>query len=90
MESVKSLHEATNGLLEMLGVPILDPPTGATELEKLDNLIASYTARLLEIRPAYAELPPEIIPDAILVGLREERVRLTAAPEATDETGEPG
>ena len=69
--SVESLLEATNGLLEMLGVPALDPPTGSSELEKIDSLIATYTARLLEIRPAYAELPPELIPDAILVTLRE-------------------
>jgi len=64
-------YEAVNAMLVMFGQqPIPEPPEGS-EKEKLQHLLDIYTDRLIAANPGkYDSIPRDIIPEAIIQGLR--------------------
>jgi hypothetical protein len=64
-------YEGVNALLVMIGQEPIAEPEAGTEKEKLQHLLDVYTKRLLAAMPEkYARLSPDLIPDAIVQGLR--------------------
>ncbi len=67
-----SEFQAVNSLLVMIGEPVIPEPDSGSDREKLLFLIETYTRRLKEKIPLYETLPDDsLIPDVILVGLRQ-------------------
>ena len=74
---IKDEYEAVNTMLKLLGGEPIQMPKSSTAREKLQHLLDSYLAMLIERVPRYKDIPdPRLIPDMILVHLFESMDKL--------------
>jgi hypothetical protein len=64
-------YDMVNSFMRLLGEAEIEPPSTDSAKEKMDYLISTYTSRLRSKDPKLAALPDELLPDALLVALRE-------------------
>lgn len=64
-------YEAVNAMLVMFGQQPISEPEEGSEKEKLQYLLDVYTDRVIAANPGkYDSIPRDIIPEAIIQGLR--------------------
>ena len=64
-------YEAFNDMLVLLGQQPIPEPKEGSEKEKLQHILDVYTDRLIAANPGkYDSIPRDIIPEAIIQGLR--------------------
>ena len=66
-----SQYEMVNSFMRLLGEAEIEPPPTDSAKEKMDYLISTYTTRLRSKEPKLSALPDELLPDALLVTLRQ-------------------
>ncbi len=74
---IKNEYRTVNTMLKLLGEQPIQMPETGTAREKMQHLLDTYFAFLLEKNPRYKDLPdPRLIPDMILVHLFESMDKL--------------
>ena len=68
---VSSQYALVNSFMRLIGDAEIGEPPSGSEKEKMDFLISTYTTRLRSKKPQLSALPDELLPDALLVALRQ-------------------
>jgi hypothetical protein len=80
-----SQYEMVNSFMRLLGEAEIELPSTGTAKEKMDYLISTYTNRLRSKDPRLAALQDELLPDALLVALRQSYQAMFPAAKSSPE-----
>lgn len=85
MNPTEALLLQVNTLLKAMREPALAIPTASkpeTELDLAIRVKEAYLTRLLQQRPEYRQLPPQMLPDMFCQALLQREKALRAKPQA--------
>ncbi len=76
-----SRYEMVDSFMRLFGEAEIEPPSTGSAKEKMDYLISAYTTRLRLKEPRLSALPDELVPDALLIALRQAYQELCSSPK---------